>query len=513
MRYSTPLSILFSSCLLIACDTGMNKTPERFDYVADGLSFPAPASTHVDVLPEAPVLSEAASKKLSLQRAFFARDFSMLDAAINEAHERHVSGEEKEDLAKEFVDSLEKTQLAGIDACNDWLATKPDSYAAHWVCGALWRNGAWIARSGEFSAKVTPIRFALMRERFARSNALLEKAVALSPRPVEALTLLAANHLAVSDRESGHALLAKAEAIMPAYAPLHDTGIHYLQPEWGGSSEEVANRIALAKKAGVDEETLLYFHDNFYVRPWNMSDPGAEKVYWEKVIAERPTLYRLNGLAHYFNRVQNWRDGVPAASRLIEKYPFHPEAYWLRAAANEKLGTIPEALADYRMAAALGHDFSTQALIQAHIQGGLGLEPKSWIALDKICRHGAALGSSAAANCMGSMFWEGSRVGGPFRTDIPQSFAWHLVAARAGYHNSQYDLGWLLLTGRAPGVPEAVAKNNGLFWLRRAAELDHQFAKKKLQEGGYAESEQVGQPDHLFDRVKEIGLSILRNFF
>jgi TPR repeat protein len=67
------------------------------------------------------------------------------------------------------------------------------------------------------------------------------------------------------------------------------------------------------------------------------------------------------------------------------------------------------------------------------------------------------------------------------------------MAARAGYHNSQYDLGWLMLTHRAPGVEPKQAEENGLFWLRRAAELDHQFAKKKLQEGGHAEAEIVDE--------------------
>lgn len=70
------------------------------------------------------------------------------------------------------------------------------------------------------------------------------------------------------------------------------------------------------------------------------------------------------------------------------------------------------------------------------------------------------LGSAAAANCMASSFREGDAIGAPFHTDIPQSFAWHLFAARAGYHNSQYDLGWLLLSGRATGVAKEQAEDN-----------------------------------------------------
>jgi TPR repeat protein len=510
MRYSALLLVLLFPCLLAACDVPANQALQHFDHVADDLPFPAPALTRSDTFPQAPALPEDAVKRLSLQRAFFARDFSTLDPAINAAHQRYVEGEDQEDLTREFVESIEQTELAGIDACRDWLAEKPGSYAAHLACGALWLRGAWAARGDEYADKVTPIRFALMRERLARSNALLEKAVTLAPKPLEALTLLADNRLAVSERDAAGALLARAESIMPAYVLLHDTRIRYAQAKWGGSPDDVAAGIALAKKAGVDEDALAYFQDHYVAHPWEMSDPGAERTYWEKAIAERPTVDRLRSVADYFNRMQNWRDGLPAASRLIDKDPSNAKAYWLRGAANEKLGHFPEALADYRMAAAQGYDFATQALIQAYVQGGLGLGSKNWEALDSVCRHGAALGSAAAANCMASMFWEGDRVGGPFRTNVPQAFAWHLVAARAGYHNSQYDLGWLLLTGRAPGVGKEQAERDGLFWLRRAAERDQQFARKKLQEGGYAESEQVGQAPGMLDRVLEFGRSILR---
>jgi hypothetical protein len=67
-----------------------------------------------------------------------------------------------------------------------------------------------------------------------------------------------------------------------------------------------------------------------------------------------------------------------------------------------------------------------------------------------------------------------------------------------------------MFTGRAPGVQPEQARSNGLFWLRRAAEQDHQFAKKKLQEGGYSEVENVGQDRGMLDRAWEMVWPILR---
>jgi tetratricopeptide (TPR) repeat protein len=481
---------LAACCALIACDAGKT-APKTFDHAADKLPFVRPALKAIDVLPDAAQLSDAAKKKLALQRAFFARDFVALDREINEAHQGYVDGRLKRDGNQDLIDNLEATQLAGIDACNDWLAAMPASYAAHWVCGAIWSNGASIARSGEYANKVTPVRFAMMRERLQRSNLLLERALTLSPKPVEALALLGHNHYLASQRTIAEDYLARAEKLMPADVRAHQTRMHYTLPEWGGSAEEVAKLKERAAKMGVDQDDLRDLHDTYIARPHKLSTPGAERVYWEQAIAEKPTFTRLMGLAHYYEHMANWRDAVPAMTRLIEHFPDHAVAYQMRADAHTKIGNIPAALADNRMAAALGNDFSTQNLIQGHIQGNLGLPAKSWVALEQVCRYGAGLGSAAAANCMASMFWEGNQVGPPFHTDIPQAFAWHQVAARGGYYNSQYDLGWLMMTGRAPGVDPEQGKTNGLFWLRRAAEQDHLYARKKLEEGGFPESEPV----------------------
>ena len=497
--------------LLAACDVSQPETEApRFDHVAEPLPFARPELHAVEKFPGAAELPDTAYKKVKLRRSFFQRDFATLDEVMSQAHGHFVQGEAPEDDAHGLIDALEKTELAGIDTCSDWLEAKPNSYAAHLTCGAIWHNGAWAVRSGEFAAKVTPVRFALMRERLDRSNTLLEKAVTLTEKPVEALTLLAANRYLQGRDDAANQALQQAEALMPTYGRLHEVRLVNALPEWGESQEAVAAAFAHAKNAGVDEKWLLYYEDSFVVRPWKMSNPGAEKAYWERVIAERPTRSRHKAFAKYFHRMQNWADIVPAASRVIADDSGNAEAYWMRAEAYEKLGDIPAALSDYRAAAALGHDYASQKLIRSYIYGGLGLATKDWATLDEVCRYGAALGSSAAANCMGSISWEGGSIGGPFKTNISQAFAWHLFAARAGYHNSQYDLGWLLLTGRAPGVQPEQAQINGLFWLRRAAELDHQFAKKKLQEGGYPESEVIDETADTLSKAKELVWVILR---
>ncbi len=474
------------------------------DLGAEPLPFARPVLAPVVSLPDAPPLPAAIHSTLDLQRAFFAGDFARLDAALLKAHDEFVNGSGDVSLADTFVDRIQDTQLAGIDVCADWLKAMPESYPAHWVCGAMWESGAWAARGTAYAHKVSDARFALMHERQARSNVLLERALTLTDKPFEVLTILAVNQYRGGDSEQAEAYLQRAEQLKPQYLPIHDARMNYTLPEWGGTPEALQAALERAKRGGVSESALLDLEDGYIVRPGKMSNPGAARAYWEDAVSKQPTPKRLSRLMNDFIWLENWHDALPVANRLIDTYPEYIAAYYQRARIHENLGRMSEARADYRTAAAMGHDLALQALIMAHIRGGLGLPGKSFAEVGELCRYGASLGSSVGANCLGSLFFEGGSAGVPGKQDLPQAFAWHLLGARAGHYNSQYDLGWLVFTGRGPGMEPDSAKRIGTFWLRRAAEQNHVFAKRKLEEADISLSEE--RPGSLDMSVESIRL-------
>lgn len=485
-RVASFLSVVALSGLA-AC--GDKPASPRLDLVAEPLPFARPVLTPVATLSDVPPLPAAVQHSLELQRAFFAGDFARLDAALIQAHNEFVEGAGDLSAADALVDRIQATQLAGIDACVDWLEAMPDSYPAHWVCGAMWEGGARAARGTAYAHEVSDARFALMHERQARSDALLERALKLTDKPVEVLTILAVNQYRGGDRDAAETYLQRAEQFQPQYLPIHEARMNYTLPEWGGTPEALQAALERAKRGGVSDSALLDLEDGYIVRPGKMSNPGAARAYWEGAISKQPTRKRLSRLMDDFVWLENWHDALPVANRLIDTYPDYIAAYYQRARIHEHLGRIPEARADYRTAANMGHDLALQALIMAHIRGGLGLPGQSFAEVDELCRHGASLGSSVGANCLGSIFFEAGSAGVPGKQDLPQALAWHLVGARAGHFNSQYDLGWLLLTGRGEGVAPESAKEIGTFWLRRAAEQNHVFAKRKLEEAGISPSE------------------------
>lgn len=474
----------------VSCSDSKAVEAEGIDFSAEPLPFSQPKIEPLFVLPDTPRLFESTQRTLDIRRAFFARQFEIPELALNLAHDNYLNGLSEKSESWQIIKSIQDTQLAGIDACADWLREMPDSYAAHWLCGAIWREGALAARTGKFASEVSAARFAIMHERLQRSNALLEKAISLTPKPLEALTLLAENHYLGGDKKQAEELLERAEKIKPDHAPVHWVRLNFSQPKWGGSTKLVQAAFERAKKAGVNRIRLLDMEDDYIAQPSKMTNPGQARAYWERVIKEQPTKDRLTSLRNDLFRTQNWNAALPVATRLIEEFPGDESDYYWRARIHQELGRIAEARDDYRMAAAMGNDLALQELIMANIRGGLGLTEKSFDEVILLCRYGASLGSGVGANCIGSLFFEGGSAGVPFRQDKAQAFAWHLIGARAGHYNSQYDLGWLMFTDRAPGVEPETAKRLGVYWLRRAAEQDHQFAKKKLKENKIELSEQ-----------------------
>lgn len=465
----------------VSCGESKAVATGGIDFAAEAMPFARPEIEPLYVLPGTAKLPEDAQRTLDIRRAFFARQFNIPELALTMAHDNLLNGLSDKPGAWQIIDSIQDTKLAGIDACADWLREMPNSYQAHWVCGAIWQSGAWAARGEKYASEVSPAQFTIMHERLQRSNALLEKAISLDPKPLEALAMLAANNYLGGDKKRAEEYLERAEKIKPDYPSIHWTRLNYTHPRWGGSQELLQTAFDRAKKAGVDSDKLLDMEDEFIVQPNNLSNPGAARAYWEKVIREHPTRDRLTGLRNDLFKNENWNAALPVSTRLVEEYPDESAYYW-RARINIKLGRMTEAHDDYRMAAAMGNDLALQELIMANIRGGLGLAEKSFDEAVLLCRYGASLGSGVGANCIGSLFFEGGSAGVSFPRNDAQGLAWHLLGARAGHYNSQHDLGWLLFTGRGPNVEAATGKRLGVFWLRRAAEQDHQFAKKKLEE-------------------------------
>jgi tetratricopeptide (TPR) repeat protein len=498
MRRSTALLCLAVTPLLGGCDlvtlwqqverviAAVSKRPPLtvHDYAAEPLGLPTPEHERLETWYDAPLPAPLAQARVDLARVFFAGDFAALDRVLSAAHEAYVQGRSNSDDLARYSYLIRERGLAGIARCEQWMRAMPRSYAAHWLCGELWQRAAWAARTQEAARKVSAVQFALMDSRLRRSNALLQQAIKLHAKPVQALTTLADNLFLLSDHAQSTATLERVWAMMPAHAAAHQTAARYATPQWGGSIDEVKAVLQRAKRAGVDPDEIAFIEDHRLARPWDTPTPGAEKTYWDKVLAERVTYHRLDDFASYYLRLENWREALPLLDRAIVAAPHAASSYHWRGRVHEAMGNPQAALADYRLAAAMGEERAITHLIYAHLQGGLGLTRRDLDAVAQLCRHAAGLGSPGGANCLGASHWDGSLPQVPRHAG--QALAWHLFAARGGNWNSQHDIGWLMMSRKLAEVDVPDARAAGVFWLQRSAEQGHDFAARKLQEAGIA---------------------------
>ncbi|TVP89879.1 MAG: DUF4034 domain-containing protein [Pseudomonadaceae bacterium] len=463
---------------------------QALDLAAVSLPIEQPEVELHTQLSGAQPLPEQSEQVVTMRRLFFFGDFNELEAMLSaQRAEAHASTGSIR--YNPFVFSLRETNLAGIDRCAEWLQELPDSYLAHWVCGSIWNSGAWDVRSNRRLNRVSHAQMTLMRERMITSNRLLERALELDPQPVEAMTQLGANHAALGTGFGEH-FYALAESIAPRYLSIHRARANFAQPQWGGSEGDVRQVITYARSLGIDEYDLQNLEDEFFHRPRRLSAPGATRAYWEQAVNSHPTRQRMMGLLDDHGELRRWNETARYAQEVLAVYPEDAKAWFWLGRAHSMIGNMDDARAAMLQSAAMGYEAAIQDLLMALIRGGFGIdESYTGPGVLELCHYSAAIGSAVGANCLGGGYHEGGQHGSPFTRNPGQSNAWHLFAARAGHYNSQHDLGWMLYSRRVPDVDRDQAGDVGIYWLRRAAEKDHRFAARRLDEMNISRAEPV----------------------
>ena len=364
-------------------------------------------------------------------------------------------------------------------AAQAWLRAEPDAPAARLLLGVAWADAAAQARGRSYSSQVAPAQMALFEQRFEKARSHLEAIAARGDvHATLAHAFLQLPYFYLGESDKGWATVEALVGQAPQYGWLYFWAAEYAKTKWAGNRgpqrlrqlEELATRHGLnaADRKVLDQE-LAYVEADLENQP----NPQAWRPYWEKRNAEAPHLYNvLNWLGHEHS-VRNWAAVERLATQALALNPHQTYSLRLRSEARKQMGRGGEALRDAVAAAVLGDDDAMQIVVNAHLQGTMGVTPGDLQGLVAYCRMGAAFGLPAAANCIGSMYVDGA-AGLP--RDTAQGVAWHLLAARGGHDNSQHDVG-VLLPRVVSGQP---AQEVAGFWMREAARQGHQYAQRKL---------------------------------
>lgn len=381
---------------------------------------------------------------------------------------------------------LQGRGLYFLHAAQAWRQADPASPAAQLLLGIALADAATQARGHAYASQVATVQMARFKQRFEAARPHLEAIAARGDvHATLAQAFLQLPYFYDGQDDKGWATIEALIAQAPQYGWLYFWAAEYAKPKWaGGRGPQRLRRLAsLATQHGLNatdrkvlEQEIAYVERDLEHQP----DPQAWRAYWQKRQAEAPHLYNLLRWLGQEYDAQNWRAVEELASQALALNPHQTYSLSVRSEARRQLGRGSEAFADTMAAAVLGNDRAMQRVILAHVQGTLGVAAGDRAALLAHCRVGAAFGLPSAANCVGSMYVDGS---GGLPGDAAQGVAWHLLAARGGHANSQHDVGVLL-----PRVAGQAARPVADFWMHEAARQGHDYARRQLRASGAAEA-------------------------
>lgn len=415
------------------------------------------------------VLHLHAGRYAELEKYF---QFVAADTSIERQYEHYSA----------FAEAINNTEYAWQGRVEDWLNKTGSTYARLYL-GILYQSAAWAARGRQYAQKTPKENFIWMEQRSEKALNLLTPLV----QEKTAVATLTHQKLAEIYSARGVTELAgqhydKALATAPRIFALYDSFLTFSLSRWvGDQSTDQANKIfKLAEKAGLTQEDLLQLrqiYEYYESQVSESSDPGAERALLDRHIESNPTFHNYLRRAYYDQRKQRWGEMIAVTEKMIELRPESGVARYLHGLAHQQLGRAQQARNHYLIATAYGNDRAFSNLMYAVLNGSLGFQAKDIRTLVELCRWGSAMGLPTAAHCLGALYFEAQGL----PRDMERSVAWHQVAARGGHSNSQHDLGWILYSGK---MTHSFPQQAPLFWLKRAAVQEHQFAKRKLEKIG-----------------------------
>ena len=277
-----------------------------------------------------------------------AADFAAFDASVVQAEEAYRAEIGCERQLWEMMDVVWSGVLSD-STLDEWLESRPDSYAALTLRGWIWLNRAWSERGNALAKDVSAEQWRGMHEALARSQADLQRAIELRPDFGPAWGFLVEGlKLGGGDIETP---LARFLALDPLNYGVRRRALEALDPVWGGSLEAM-ERVA--------QEAQQYAEQNPRL-PVLLGFPHAARGNWECVMGRcqdgfhhyrRALSYGDYHTWHYWlvdfhQRAGQQAQAVIAANAALEAYPNLHDMRVRRGRANGELGRQTEAMADF----------------------------------------------------------------------------------------------------------------------------------------------------------------------
>jgi TPR repeat protein len=442
----------------------------------------APAKAEVKTTGSVPPAGDWAR----LQRLLASGNVAELDDVLSARQAAYRSGAINEPEAAQGIRALNSDDPDLRPIYDRWVAEKPKSYAARVARARFLVRQGYLQRGSEYASKTSKAQFDEMRAAFAAARADLDAAATLDPKPALMYSSLISVARGLGRPEDADRALRNAIALDPRVVTARYAYLGFLEPQWGGSIQEMEAAVAEWKKVLGDELSKGLVRMVEDARWRKALQPAAALVeakrcpeaipLYDKALEQAPVVRAYTMRAQCYAELGQHEKAIEDYTRSLE---LDPESACCsgtragRASSYLKLGALDKGMTDLLDAATRdGNAWATAQLAVMYLEGKYGVK-KDYDAARQWCERSAKKGDPLSMYCMGGLYDQG--LGGP--KDLKLAAYWYQRAAERGIADAQADFAFMLWDG------EGVAQDRDRavkFW-RAAAKQGNARAKRRLE--------------------------------
>jgi TPR repeat protein len=415
--------------------------------------------------------------------------FADLDATLAAYQDAYRAGAIDDEAAAAAFAALTEADPDLRAAYDQWVSALPASYVARMARGFYLMQLGYLARGSDYSQKTPPARIEAMRADMKAAMEDLEASLKLDSMPVLSYGTMIAIAQAFGARAPAAEYLDAALALDPKTYTARASYFATLQPQWGGSLEQMQTALSVWKRS-MDEAQWQRLNARLEDSRWRAQlQPYAQLVenkQYQKAIegysqvlsqAEVARAYAMRGYAY-----AQLGDHAKAIADMTRALALDPDGSCCsgtrsnRARSYLRIGAKDKALEDLLIAARQEDAFAARELAMIYAFGRHGFK-RDYGAAKPYCERAAKQGDGLAMYCLGSMYHAG--LGTP--KDSASAAYWMASAAVRGVADAQADVGFMYWQGE--GV--AQDRERAAQWWRIAASKGNKRAAAQLRNNSY----------------------------
>ena len=197
------------------------------------------------------IVRNAHHERRAVLKLFVAKDWSALDARLQESQRLHLDGSIDGDFFADVLGAFRRDGPAVAKKIENWIAAMPNAWTAELAAGVYYHHLGWRSRGHRGVDRTVPEQVLVMRKMFKRAVAHFDRAIelneSLGPAYANLMDIAKTGIKVTKKRQNARADLVqvyeRAIKAIPEVPMSYKVYIHCLSPRWGGTESHQVKLI------------------------------------------------------------------------------------------------------------------------------------------------------------------------------------------------------------------------------------------------------------------------------